>query len=89
MAKSNTQSTIKVRVSPRLCGPPDPVDFVFTWVNGSNPELQKNYTLYADSKMQQSRFSDLGQLKYALRSVEKYAPWFNHIYLGQFQIESN
>ena len=89
MASSNTQSTIKVRVSPRLCGPPDPVDFVFTWVNGSNPELQKNYTLYADSKMQQSRFSDLGQLKYALRSVEKYAPWFNHIYLGKFQIKSN
>ena len=66
------------------CAPPNPVDFVFTWVNGSNPELLKNYTQFVDSKPQRNRFTDLGQLKYALRSIEKYAKWFNHIYIGQF-----
>ena len=64
------------------CAPPNPVDFVFTWVNGSNPELHKNYTQYVESKPQRNRFTDLGQLKYALRSIEKYAEWFNHIYIG-------
>ena len=67
------------------CAPPGPIDFVFTWVNGSNPELQKNYTLYVDSKPQRNRFTDIGQLKYALRSIEKNAQWFNHIYIGQFR----
>ena len=64
------------------CAPPFPVDFVFTWVNGSNPELRANFTKYTNQfQMEANRYGDLGQLKYGLRAIELYAPWFNHVYI--------
>ena len=63
------------------CAPPYPVDFVFTWVNGSNPEMLHNYTRYVNDTLDLNRFVDIGQLKFSLRGIEMYAPWFNHIYI--------
>ena len=63
------------------CAPPFQVDFVFTWVNGSNPELRTNFTKYTNATLEQNRYVDIGQLKYALRGIEANAPWFNHIYI--------
>jgi len=72
--------------------PPHPVDAVVSWVNGSDTRFQeslleylqevqkvKNHAPVDDAKP--NRFRDLGQLKYSLRSIEKYAPWINQIWL--------
>ena len=45
------------------CSPNFPVDVVFTWVNGSNPELLANLTKYTSAPIEKNRIVDLGQLK--------------------------
>ena len=63
------------------------IDIVYTWVNDKDEEwkIQKNiyqsqYNSYEESTTDE-RFTDEGLLKYSLRSVEKYAPWINHVYI--------
>ncbi|MBV6642942.1 MAG: Stealth CR1 domain-containing protein [Cyclobacteriaceae bacterium] len=60
------------------------IDVVYTWVNGDDPDYLKTYNQYAATPkdLNPERIRDIYQLlKYSLRSVEKYAPWVNHIYL--------
>eukprot|EP00457_Paulinella_chromatophora_P003858 gb/GEZN01003866.1/.p1 GENE.gb/GEZN01003866.1/~~gb/GEZN01003866.1/.p1 ORF type:complete len:583 (+),score=58.52 gb/GEZN01003866.1/:288-2036(+) len=68
-----------------------PVDFVLTWINGSHPRLEQSAS-HSEARQNQrdpkgflarvrKRSRDYGALKYAIRSIEKYAPWYNHIYL--------
>jgi len=68
------------------------VDLVFTWVNGSRPEhLRLRRKHIPEEVFQQEgvgdldfRFRDFGKastLKYALRSVRKYAPWVQKIFI--------
>jgi len=64
------------------------VDLVYLWVDGSDPQWleKKNAETvkiaglepYAAGK---GRFADNDELKYSLRSVEKYAPWINRIFI--------
>jgi len=71
--------------------PPHPVDAVFSWVNGSDTLFQESLLVHLPEEQKannkrgygtlQNRFRDLGQLKYSLRSIEKYAPWINQIWL--------
>lgn len=65
-----------------------PIDFVVTWVDGSDPEwiAKKNqYSTqagsYKKSMNSQKAYRDWGTFKYWFRGVEKFAPWVNHIYL--------
>jgi hypothetical protein len=67
-----------------------PVDAVYTWVDGSDPDWQqrKNRALGALGREQintiatnQSRFISRDELKYSLRSVVAYAPWIRRIFL--------
>eukprot|EP00808_Paulinella_micropora_P000556 g16171.t1 len=68
-----------------------PVDFVLTWINGTHPELEKNAKISTAKQNQRDprsflsrvikRARDYGSLKYAIRSIERYAPWYNHIYI--------
>ena len=65
-----------------------PIDLVYLWVDGNDPcwlEKNKHYLHRSilDNKNANhvSRFSDNDELKYSLRSVEKYAPWINQIYI--------
>jgi hypothetical protein len=67
-----------------------PVDVVYTWVDGSDPEWleRKNAALAALGQGQinrvaadQSRFTSRNELKYSLRSIAAFAPWVRHIYL--------
>lgn len=61
------------------------------WVDGSDPEWLKtknHYLALAGMETQDSpeisgdnRWRDNDELKYSLRSVEKNAPWINHIYI--------
>lgn len=60
------------------------IDFVITWVDGSDPEWLHKKTQYmgnAQKDMNSSaRYRDWELLIYWFRSVEKYAPWVNKIY---------
>lgn len=61
-----------------------PVDLVITWVNGSDPLLiedMKRFNVASNRNTSPNRFRDWGILRYCLRSVEKYANWFRHIYI--------
>jgi hypothetical protein len=53
-----------------------PVDFVITWVDTYDPERQ-----YYRKDYDKDRYTDNGELKYALRSICKNCPWFNKIYI--------
>lgn len=67
-----------------------PVDLVYTWVNGSDPQWRAK-KLSAEAALRgetinltavsESRFADRQELRYSLRSVESNASWVNHIYL--------
>lgn len=65
------------------------IDIVYTWVDGSDPiweekrnkaalEAGKTISLNSNSA---ARFMDNDELLYSLRSIEKFAPWVNKIYI--------
>ena len=65
------------------------IDFVLTWVDGSDPawlESKKMYKLKdfgastALDANSDCRYRDNGLLKYWFRGVEKFAPWVDHIH---------
>lgn len=61
-----------------------PIDFVVSWVDGSDLEWLKKYNKYsADDHLdaKQARFRDYDIFNYWFRAVEKFTPWVNHIYL--------
>ncbi len=69
-----------------------PIDIVFTWVNSDDPEFlqqKENYAGKINPELKKhrheifdpARFESRDELKYALRSIELYAPWVNHIYI--------
>lgn len=58
------------------------IDIVFTWVDGNDPNWQKKAKIYMPEKQfNDRRFREWGTFKYVFRSIEKYAPWVNHIYI--------
>lgn len=64
------------------------IDLVYLWVDGSDPvwQAKKNAFMYGASKVSyeavsEARFVNSDELKFSLRSVEKYAPWIRHIYI--------
>lgn len=68
----------------------EPIDAVYTWVDGSDPEWihRKNSALEAcDSSsvnataLSQARFRHHDELRYSLRSLQMYAPWIRHVYI--------
>eukprot|EP00755_Sulcionema_specki_P024971 Sspe_Gene.82282::Locus_53927_Transcript_1_1_Confidence_1.000_Length_3562::g.82282::m.82282/K08239/GNPTAB; UDP-N-acetylglucosamine-lysosomal-enzyme len=87
-----------------VCG--EPIDVVYTWVNGSDPWMQYNLRRYRalaemmpgevvngtameeeeasieeGSDTGKSRYQDNQELRYSIRSVERFAGWVRHIYL--------
>jgi len=69
----------------------EPIDLVITWVNGSDPSFKEEVSKWTGSKAgtETNRFYDMNQLKYLLRSVEKYTPWIRYVFLltnGQIPI---
>lgn len=59
------------------------IDVVITWVDGDDPEWQKEKSKYQkpdDSDTRNRRFRDMGLLKYWFRGIEKNAPWVNKIF---------
>lgn len=70
---------------------PHPIDIVYLWVDGTDPEwlaikenylaLRKNKAADAFDAYSDNRFADHDELRYSLRSIWEYAPFFNHIYI--------
>jgi hypothetical protein len=68
----------------------EPVDLVYTWVDGDDPAWRRSMLAARDgiaadevapSALAESRFTSRDELRYSLRSVEYYASWFRRIHL--------
>jgi hypothetical protein len=63
----------------------NPIDMVYTWVDGKDKDWLETKNKYASPESPYSntadRFDDNEELRYSLRSVEKYAPWIRTIYI--------
>ena len=63
------------------------IDFVYLWVDGSDPMWRSKRDTFigvthADSSIDcEGRYADNDELKYSLRSLEKYAPWIRNIFI--------
>ena len=63
---------------------PPAIDFVITWVDGSDPAWQREKARYlpdAPNGDIPSRYRDWGLLRYWFRGVERFAPWVRRIHL--------
>lgn len=67
---------------------PFKIDFVVSWVDGSDEKWLKKKNRYVESNADKSdafngenRYRELGFFNYWFRGVEKYAPWVNKVYL--------
>ena len=66
-----------------------PIDMVYTWVNGSDPEFLKSVEHHAKMMMatqfgdatSAARFFDWDTMRYSLRSVQKFAPWVRNLFV--------
>lgn len=55
------------------------IDFILPWVDNSDPDWQKEKGMHG--KGDAMRFRDMDTLKYVLRSIEQYAPWYHKVHL--------
>ncbi|WP_432252399.1 stealth family protein [Streptomyces sp. HNM1019] len=63
-----------------------PIDVVYTWVDGSDPQWQRRRAAlagrgYHAQAANAARYANRDELRYSLRSLYLYAPWVRHIYL--------
>jgi len=63
-----------------------PVDVVYTWVDGHDPEWLRRRTAcagqpYHEEAANAARYINRDELRYSLRSLSQYAPWVRTIYL--------
>jgi hypothetical protein len=60
------------------------IDFVLTWVDGSDPAWRASFDNYALSDhatdIRKSRYREWENLRFWFRAVEKYAPWVHKIH---------
>ena len=62
------------------------IDLVYLWVDGNNPEWQAKRAAFLGIKTENSltnsrSYINNDELKYSLRSVERYAPWIRNIFI--------
>lgn len=65
---------------------PFPVDVVYTWVDGADPEWQRRRAEaggegYHPHSANSARFISHDELRYSLRSVRMNMPWVRHVFL--------
>ncbi|MET7901238.1 stealth family protein [Streptomyces sp. NPDC005355] len=63
-----------------------PIDVVYTWVDGSDPQWQRRRAAaagegYHAQAANTARYANRDELRYSLRSLYLYAPWVRHIYV--------
>lgn len=65
-----------------------PIDMVFSWVDGQSAEYrqarvaEESQAIHGDGDSHESRYRQLDELKYALRSVNMFAPWIGKIFIA-------
>lgn len=85
-----TNGSILRLPAPHLKVLQEPVDIVYTWVDGDDPvwkhrmhsardDVDLNFT--EPSALADSRFTSRDELRYSLRSLEYYASWARHIFI--------
>jgi len=57
------------------------IDLVYTWVDGSDINIIKKKKIHNNSIDEEVRHFNIDELKYSLRSVDKYLKWINNIYI--------
>lgn len=76
--------------APHLYEVSEPVDIVYTWVNGEDPDWIRRKRIAESgldsatvngTAVSDSRFESRDELRYSLRSVEHYASWVNRIFI--------
>ena len=63
-----------------------PIDLVYLWVDGNDAAWRAKKNKYSgnvqdDKALSEARFRSNDELKYSLRSVEKFAPWINRVFI--------
>jgi len=59
-----------------------PIDAVYTWVNHADPEWQNHWiSTFPEQEFDPDRYTSNDELRYSLRSLNKYAPWLRKIYV--------
>lgn len=64
------------------------VDIVFSWVDGSSSDFQRERArrmsryVVGDGDEHSARFRHVDEIRYALRSVNQYAPWIRRIFIA-------
>lgn len=99
IAETTPSVTVTTRGIPLLTVPdftaptPDqclfPIDAVYLWVDGSDPQWQSRRDARLTERGQppapesasESRFRQHDELKYSLRSMSAFAPWIRHVYI--------
>lgn len=66
------------------------IDLVYLWVDGSDPKWVKKRNACIGKPTStlencKGRYADNDELKYSLRSVEKYAPWIRKIFIVTYE----
>ncbi|PYI66874.1 sugar phosphotransferase [Arthrobacter livingstonensis] len=80
--------TIEDMFSSHAFDVPFTVDIVFSWVDGSSPEYraarqeQEAGAVLGEGDAHESRYRQIDELKYALRSIYMFAPWISTIYIA-------
>ena len=60
------------------------IDFVITWVDGSDPVWKEKRSRFRPAEAEDAgtiRYRDWGLLRYWFRAVEEFAPWVRRVYL--------
>lgn len=84
---TSVDATIDQQASPHIPLDPSSIDVVFSYVDGADAEWQRNLraVLGDDARIDAlpfaNRYREWGELRYAMRSVDMYAPWVRRIFL--------
>lgn len=85
-----TLPTLRTMSVPSITDVDFPVDVVYTWVDGSDEQWQRSRAAalglsdpeqFTESATAEARFREHDELRYSLRSLERHAPWVNHIWI--------
>lgn len=85
-----TVPTLGFLRTPHIFSMDEPIDAVYTWVDGDDPEwLERKASAHAATGLgdlhvtaaSSSRFQSRDELRYSMRSLDMYADWIRHVYL--------
>ncbi|MFJ4387726.1 stealth conserved region 3 domain-containing protein [Pseudomonas sp. NPDC089408] len=88
MVRSNNVLSKKVKpatfsaLKDKYATHPPSIDIVYTWVNNKDKNWQKKWaSTFPGVNYEADRYTNNDELRYSLRSIYKYAPWVNKVYI--------